>query len=148
MPLDLTDKSTMVWVMAWCRQATSHYLNQCWPRSCRHMASLGHNELTRSALLQLMTCCLISAKSLPEPMMTNYGVGHKIQIKWNHNQKRQFSLKIDFSMLSACFGLNGLKCFYFFYRINVTKVKFGRYPEWSRWTTLKHRLAPHFKGRK
>ena len=32
--LDLSDdKSTLVQVMAWCRQATSHYLNQCWPRS-------------------------------------------------------------------------------------------------------------------
>ena len=31
---DLTDdKSTLVQVMAWCRQATSHYLNQFWPRS-------------------------------------------------------------------------------------------------------------------
>ena len=27
------DQSTMVHVMAWCRQATSHYLSQCWPRS-------------------------------------------------------------------------------------------------------------------
>ena len=34
MPRDLTDdQSTLVQVMAWCRQATSHYLNQCWPRS-------------------------------------------------------------------------------------------------------------------
>ena len=34
MPLDLTDdESTLVQVMAWCRQATSHYLNQCWPNS-------------------------------------------------------------------------------------------------------------------
>ena len=34
MPQDLTDeKSTLVQVMAWCRQAPSHYLNQCWPRS-------------------------------------------------------------------------------------------------------------------
>ena len=24
---------TLVQVMAWCRQATSHYLSQCWPRS-------------------------------------------------------------------------------------------------------------------
>ena len=30
---DFTDvKSTLVQVMAWCRQATSHYLCQCWPR--------------------------------------------------------------------------------------------------------------------
>ena len=34
MTLGLTDdKSTLVKVMAWCRQATSHYLSQCWPRS-------------------------------------------------------------------------------------------------------------------
>ena len=34
MLLDLIDdKSTLVQVMAWCRQATSHYLNQCWPSS-------------------------------------------------------------------------------------------------------------------
>ena len=34
MPQNLTgDKSTLVQVMAWCRHATSHYLNQCWPRS-------------------------------------------------------------------------------------------------------------------
>ena len=34
MPLDLADdKSTLVHVMAWCRQATSHHRSQCWPRS-------------------------------------------------------------------------------------------------------------------
>ena len=32
--LDLTDdKSTLVQVMAWCHQVTSHYLSQCWLRS-------------------------------------------------------------------------------------------------------------------
>ena len=30
-PID--DMSTLVQVMAWCRQATNHYLSQCWPRS-------------------------------------------------------------------------------------------------------------------
>ena len=34
MPLDLADdKSTLIQVMASCRQASSHYLSQCWPRS-------------------------------------------------------------------------------------------------------------------
>ena len=33
-PQDLTDdKLTLVQVVAWCHQATSHCLNQCWPRS-------------------------------------------------------------------------------------------------------------------
>ena len=34
MPQNLIcEKSTLVQVMAWCRQASSHYLSQCWPRS-------------------------------------------------------------------------------------------------------------------
>ena len=34
MSLDFTDdQSTLVQVMAWCHQAISHYLSQCWPRS-------------------------------------------------------------------------------------------------------------------
>ena len=34
MSLDSTDdKSTLVQVMSWCCQATSHYMSQCWPRS-------------------------------------------------------------------------------------------------------------------
>ena len=40
MPWDLTnDMSTLVQVMAWCCQATSHYQSQCWP------SSPGHTEL-------------------------------------------------------------------------------------------------------
>ena len=33
MPQNLNDKSSLVRVMAWCHQATSHYLNHCWLRS-------------------------------------------------------------------------------------------------------------------
>ena len=34
MSLDFTDdQSTLVQVMAWCHQATSQYLSQCWPRT-------------------------------------------------------------------------------------------------------------------
>ena len=40
------DKSKLVQVMAWCRQATRHYLNHVDPDPCRHMASLGRNELS------------------------------------------------------------------------------------------------------
>ena len=42
MPQDLTDdKSALVQVMAWCRQATSHYLSQCW------ISSLSPHGITR-----------------------------------------------------------------------------------------------------
>ena len=46
MPLDVTDyQSTLVQATAWCRQATSHYLSQCWPRSLSPYGSVSHNEL-------------------------------------------------------------------------------------------------------
>ena len=32
MPQNLANESTFVQVMAWCHQATSQYLSQCWPR--------------------------------------------------------------------------------------------------------------------
>ena len=76
MPLDLTDdQSTLVQVMAWCRQAASHYLSQCWLRSMspndvtrpqwvKYMGTscgialmwLAHNALD-SILVQVMACC-------------------------------------------------------------------------------------------
>ena len=40
--------------MAWCRQATSHYLSQCWHSSMSHVASLDHNELTRLVMPETM----------------------------------------------------------------------------------------------
>ena len=42
MPQNSTDdKSTLVKVMTWCRQATSHFLSQCWP------ISLSPHDVTR-----------------------------------------------------------------------------------------------------
>ena len=51
MPLDLTDdKSTLVTITAWCRQATSHYLSQCWPRS------MSSNGVTRPQWVKSFRC--------------------------------------------------------------------------------------------
>ena len=70
MPQDLTDdKSTLVQVMAWCRQATSHYLNSVDQDIQRHMASLGHNVLTchllncfeNSKHVKTVTCLIMTS---------------------------------------------------------------------------------------
>ena len=50
MPMDLTDgKSTLVQVMAWCRQATITWANVD-QDLCHHMASLGDHELSIGAI--------------------------------------------------------------------------------------------------
>ena len=54
MPLDLTDdKSTLVQVMAWCRQATSHYLSQCWP-SCMSPYGITRPQWVKIIVLSLL----------------------------------------------------------------------------------------------
>ena len=46
MSLDFTnDQSTLVQVMAWCRQATTITWANVDPDICRYMVSLGYNEL-------------------------------------------------------------------------------------------------------
>ena len=48
MSLDLTeDQQTLAQVMAWCRQAPSHYLSQFWLILCHQIVSLGHNVLNK-----------------------------------------------------------------------------------------------------
>ena len=76
------DKSTLVQVMAWCHQVTSHYLNQCWPRSLppygvtrpqwvnSSLRSAAYMpQWTGPASVKVMACRLFSAKPLPEPML-------------------------------------------------------------------------------
>ena len=61
--------------MAWCRQATSHYLGQCWPRSMapygvtrpqRVDASIDNN----SAWLQILACRRTRVRQSSQPMST------------------------------------------------------------------------------
>ena len=45
------EKSTLVQVMAWCRQVASHYLSQCWPRS---MSQWSHCVLVIEIYLEIL----------------------------------------------------------------------------------------------
>ena len=71
------DKSTLVQVMAWCRQAIGHYLNQCWPRS---MSPYG---VTRPQCLPFIawtrSACLIAGRMILQ--WRHHGVWNKLQLK-------------------------------------------------------------------
>ena len=59
MPQHLTyHKSPLVQVMVWCRQAASHYLSQCWPRS------LSPYDVTRPQWVKInrTTICILLFK--------------------------------------------------------------------------------------
>ena len=55
MPTVLIDKSTLIQGMAWCRQATSHNLNQCWLISMSPMSKNGHQNSTGSHRMWVLT---------------------------------------------------------------------------------------------
>ena len=72
MPQNLTDdKSTLVQVMAWCRQATSHYLSQCWlsslspygvasPKWVKESLYVMRDDLNNLQQLRLEQICVFS----------------------------------------------------------------------------------------
>ena len=78
MPRDLTtDKSALVQVMAWCHQAASHYLGQCWSRSMLPYGITRPQWVNYCGLLMHMTSYNLvnigsGTKPLPEPMLTNH----------------------------------------------------------------------------
>ena len=85
MPQDLTDdRSTLFQIMAWDRQATSHYLGQCWLSSLSPYdvaraqwvnllkpSGAYMRYLTGSPLVLVTVCLLLSDKPLPELMLTS-----------------------------------------------------------------------------
>ena len=79
MSLDFTDdQSTLVQVMAWCRQATSHYLSQCLHSSLSpcHMASPGLNELKETVTIGCVTLSVINGTTKPVPLVHQVTTSH------------------------------------------------------------------------
>ena len=80
--LDFTDdKSTLVQVMAWCHQATSHYLSHCWPRSLSPYGVTRPHWVSSFGLVtpygiiigshDVKDCCLLGDKPLHDPYVYN-----------------------------------------------------------------------------
>ena len=116
---DLMDTmSTLVQVMAWCRQAPSHYLTECWPDPWHHMVSLGQNKLSgviwhckcESTVDQVMAWCLTA----PNHYLIQYW---HITIKIIRNMYLcTFSAMIKFLLITARYV----------WRLNFENDVFGR----------------------
>ena len=81
MPQNLTnDKSILVQVMAWCRQATSHNWADVDADLCRHIASLGHGEFSQTA--GLISICWVSVD-----VHANYSIHHMRTVSANKRRR-------------------------------------------------------------
>ena len=88
------DKSTLVQVMAWCYQATGHYLSQCWPR---YMSPYG---VTRPQWVKSQDSsenrlpCKSPIKLQLFPPIANhisYGSNHVTVLKFYHSKRSRVS---------------------------------------------------------
>ena len=102
--LDFTDdQSTLFQVIAWCRQATSHYLSQCWPRSVSphgvtrpqwfYIMLLVHWWLKRFVRRLKETCIKLLLKPWIYPVQTDY-THHDVKRYIEKSQSRYIHTRI------------------------------------------------------
>ena len=105
MSLDLNDeKSTLVQVMAWCRQATSHYLSQCWPRS---LSSYGVTRPQWVKQLETHGCVLSTvatdALALKHQAISTQSADSYLCIsKWNNHWQVIITCPVPSGYLNQC----------------------------------------------
>ena len=95
MPMDLTDKSRLVQVMAWCRQATSHYLSQLLPRS------MSPNGVTRPQWVNNQSHTFLYFK-LPMDSVISYHTYSKTSIISRAGVKYVFVFVFVFKYANIC----------------------------------------------
>ena len=111
------NKSTLVQVMAWCRQATIHYLSQCCPDLCYSMTSIGHNELKQHIPTAPFYCNLQATKfyksnghqRLPCPMSSRrtFLLTMFQNLSTQHTNKRRYidktgDVSYSYALLKSC----------------------------------------------
>ena len=67
----MTSQHSLVKVMAWCRHATSHYLNQCWPSSVT--PSLCHKELNYETNQSEQLVYIVPLSIVFSSLLTHWG---------------------------------------------------------------------------
>ena len=115
MSLDLTDdKSTLVQVVAWCRQATSHYLSQYWLRSLSpYGITRPHAQWVNTADLSwqhskcnVMCNVTVTALQIPTKSQWYYGNVSKWKEKTQPKHCKNFLQPINFNipkhLLASC----------------------------------------------
>ena len=112
---DLTyDKSTLVQVMAWCHQATSHYLSQCWPRSMSPNGALRPicNIICDNIVIQLSWKFQESNRNpdwfiaLMNSFDTNYTLNNNKNLGQYHQNAIPFQIMACYSYLSSLMNQN------------------------------------------
>ena len=95
MSQDFTDdQSTLVQVMAWCRQATSHYLSQCWPRSLspygvtrpqwvKWAAVTWYKDRAPKTLLPVMVTRATCSTDILQGFLIDLGSGNSLLPTWH-----------------------------------------------------------------
>ena len=123
--LDLSgDELTLVQVMAWCRQATSHYLGQCWPRFLSPYGVTRPqwvNETVRNSCVHILCACTCTVDValcmfwLAKQLSTQY---------WSHELQLPTGNKTYWVINTSC---NLFIIWREMYIFKINKYTFGHY---------------------
>ena len=93
------DKSTLVQVMAWCRQAAGHYLSQCCPRSLSPYAITRPRYVNNHRIESVRILCLVSGVLINMTHLINSNRGIKFTILGLYSPSgRTFDRRISWSL--------------------------------------------------
>ena len=123
-PLDLTDdKSTLIQIMASCRQATRHYLSQCWPRSLSpygvtrpqwvNNGSWSKNTIGITSTGITNVCLHMNARLQPTKCRLLSKSQSNVRSKFDHSVSSPWCLISPLEYIGFCSGNHrgSIKCF-------------------------------------
>ena len=105
-PQCVKEKSALVLVMAWCRQAPSHYLSQCWPRFMTPYGVTSH-QVTMSWVLS----CICMGPELGHHWVNPHFGWSSCQAKW-HSYITNFFISATYGIYVCQHLLTSKKCTY------------------------------------
>ena len=101
----IDDESTLVLVMAWCRQATSHYLSQCWLRSMSPYGIIRPQWIKKKCLYSLPSSrCSGSQPAVPGSRLEGGGTDLEDYGQWNTHRSRDKMAAISQKIFSNAFS--------------------------------------------
>ena len=99
MPRNFTNgKSTLVVIMAWCHQATSHLLSHCWPKSISPYGIIRPQWVKR---IRVVTVLITDNANINEEVED---IDYKFDVQWWKNIWLAFLRNYIWALISKWFG--------------------------------------------
>ena len=116
----MKEKSALVQVMAWCHQATSHYMSQCWPRS------MSSNGVTRPQWVKSLQPIWRSGVRPTNDISIKFEIQPKFVVLWFKMYSTDHNEILHTSRQCNCRDVSEISLWLVEYILNQSTANFGR----------------------